>query len=564
MIWYYKEMKKYIFIILLIKTVNIFCQVSEGGTPFFYNRDILNEDNLKSKVILEQVILPEVDNQTEIIKSDSVSQLKGIKRGYYGKIMNTDIDLINDAGIIDTDNGKIQLYHIYSPTAYGMQFFFDKYKLPEGAKLYIFNEERSMKLGAFTINNNNSDNNFGTQYITGNSVFLEYFIPDNTDEISAELHLNKVVHVFKPLRSAVGEWGTSGDCNIDVACDDDPEIQELAHSVALILCIDYDNWYSYWCSGTLINNTMNNKRSLFLSASHCADINRVYEGYDEENFDYTRWLFIFNYQNKSCNSSLPVSTNSVYGAKLLSVDTNVNYNYLSDHLLLELNATADQLESYNVAYAGWDANESDVYNTTYTKCIHHPAGDSKKVSYSSYTPISSSANNHYDNQWQVYWTSGVTEDGSSGSPLFNDEYKIIGYLYGGSSYCSSPYAPDFYSKLSLAYDVGKLQQWLDPADYGIRSVQSLIPESVTPEPDITVLFVQVSSGEYEVILKEKVSLKTDVIAEVYNSVGKRIIYNVMDPTNIIEFSMDECPAGIYFFRLQYNYETYENTFFYSK
>ena len=43
---------------------------------------------------------------------------------------------------------------------------------------------------------------------------------------------------------------------------------------------------------------------------------------------------------------------------------------------------------------------------------------------------------------------GVTEGGSSGSPIFNQSKRIVGQLSGGSSTCNSPNYSDLYGKMS--------------------------------------------------------------------------------------------------------------------
>ncbi len=68
------------------------------------------------------------------------------------------------------------------------------------------------------------------------------------------------------------------------------------------------------------------------------------------------------------------------------------------------------------------------------------------------------------------WELGVTEPGSSGSPLFDDQGRIIGQLYGGAAACSGTNdnnAFDYYGRIGVAWDTGssattRLEDWLDP------------------------------------------------------------------------------------------------------
>lgn len=83
--------------------------------------------------------------------------------------------------------------------------------------------------------------------------------------------------------------------------------------------------------------------------------------------------------------------------------------------------------------------------------------------------------------WNVTWSStsnghGVTEAGSSGASLFNQNKKIIGQLSGGSSFCSSPNSPDQFGKFSTSWSSNgsspgaKLKPWLDPLNLNVNSL----------------------------------------------------------------------------------------------
>ena len=94
--------------------------------------------------------------------------------------------------------------------------------------------------------------------------------------------------------------------------------------------------------------------------------------------------------------------------------------------------------------------------------------------------------------WRVFWAStdnghGVTEGGSSGSPIFNQDGHIVGTLSGGSSYCDYPNYPDYYGKLSYhwlsngAADNRRLKPWLDPTESGVTTLEGYDPYVENPE-----------------------------------------------------------------------------------
>ncbi len=86
----------------------------------------------------------------------------------------------------------------------------------------------------------------------------------------------------------------------------------------------------------------------------------------------------------------------------------------------------------------------------------------------------------------VYWSAtangwGVTEGGSSGSPLFDNNGRIIGSLTGGMAACepggngsgTGPDQPDYYGKFAYSWDQNgaesaqQLKYWLDPINSGV-------------------------------------------------------------------------------------------------
>ncbi|MBK8787944.1 MAG: hypothetical protein IPN43_15975 [Chitinophagaceae bacterium] len=88
-----------------------------------------------------------------------------------------------------------------------------------------------------------------------------------------------------------------------------------------------------------------------------------------------------------------------------------------------------------------------------------------------------------NSHWQANWVAtvtnhGITEGGSSGSPLFNSAGRIVGKLSGGPSSCGAVAADknDFYGKISYDWVTNgaaasqQLKPWLDPANTGTTSI----------------------------------------------------------------------------------------------
>lgn len=116
-------------------------------------------------------------------------------------------------------------------------------------------------------------------------------------------------------------------------------------------------------------------------------------------------------------------------------------NIASDFALLELQEDPRKRTGVTPYYLGWDRSGNPG---TGGVCIHHPKGDLKRISTYTITPTSTdhlgSSINSSKSHWRVLWATtatnhGVTEYGSSGSPLLNANHRIIGQLHGGHSNC---------------------------------------------------------------------------------------------------------------------------------
>jgi hypothetical protein len=88
------------------------------------------------------------------------------------------------------------------------------------------------------------------------------------------------------------------------------------------------------------------------------------------------------------------------------------------------------------------------------------------------------------------WEIGTTESGSSGSPLFDQEGRIIGQLYAGQSFCNGTENNndfDIYGRFGVSWNAGdrpktRLKDWLDPLNTGQSSIESV--QNILGIPDV--------------------------------------------------------------------------------
>jgi hypothetical protein len=354
------------------------------------------------------------------------------------------------------------------PGALAMNVNFDDFHLPEGARLFLYNDDKDFLLGAFTSRNNKPTGLFSTELTPGDAVTLELEVPRPfTGKVS--LAISEVSYVYRFAPEFNEDKGTADDCEVNINCPEGENWQKHKRGVMRIYVRKGSAFF--WCTGSLLNNTRMDRTPYVLTANHCAP--------SVTPDDLAQWIFYFNYEAPGCEN--PVSTPegpTMTGATLLASANTTG----SDFMLVLLDA--DVPDSYSPYYAGWDTENAPADEGV---TIHHPAGDIKKISTYTEPLVSSQWGSTPNTHWQVFWTEtvsgwGVTEGGSSGSPLFNENGMIVGTLTGGLAACdpggcgpgTGPDKPDYYGKFSYSWDQNgttpdkRLKDWLDPDNTGIK------------------------------------------------------------------------------------------------
>ncbi|MBP2831596.1 trypsin-like peptidase domain-containing protein [Aquimarina sp. U1-2] len=503
-------MIKYKFLVIVFFLVYaVHAQVTNKGVPKSWQ---LAYKKSSTPVVMKPFNLKQVQ------KEDAANDLDKSQPWRFGYEHKVNLGL-NNSGDWDVlpDGSRIWRINIISKGAKTLNFVFNTYKIPRGATIYLYNNDRSDLLGAYTNIFNGPDEMVGTWLVEGENVWIEYHEPKAVKG-QGKLNISKVVHGYRTFTTKeIEEKGLndSGDCNVDVNCpigDDYSELKDqLKKAVGLMLVND-----SGFCTGTLINNTNNDKAPYFLTAKHCSG-------------NESRWVFRFNWisVNTVCattDSSISNGANNFYqttnGARVLAT------NSKSDFELVEITGGLD--ERWDLEWAGWD-NSDDTPN--FAVGIHHPNGDIMKVCRENSTltkleevligripdPVDS---------WEVQdWDIGVTEGGSSGSALFDTNGRIVGQLAGGGAACNGTNdnnLPDYYGRFAVSWDFGttdstRLSNWLDPSNTGKETLD--------------MLSIEITGGgippveEDEVLVFFKVS---EALVEISNGANKILDYSVYD------------------------------------
>jgi lysyl endopeptidase len=301
----------------------------------------------------------------------------------------------------------------------------------------------------------------------GEATTLEIEVPAGTDRTSVRISIPSISHAIQTpleagLSSTVDSSKAAGTCNLDATCTLPP----AANAVAQMDFVIAGALYS--CTGTLLADSIASLMPYFLTADHCISSQTIASTLE------TYWFW----RSSACNSATInpgwkgrySGATYLYSSSVISPGTPSSYTPSgTDTSFLMLLDTPPA----GVMFAGWEANPQSISTATNYIGLHHPKGDLLKRSdgkitkyaiYMGSSGYESSSTNTLP-IYRVQWSSGVTEGGSSGSPLLLDgastNPKVVGQLYGGGSSCSNPTAADSYGRFDQAFAT-RLSDWLSP------------------------------------------------------------------------------------------------------
>ncbi len=394
-------------------------QVSIGGTPTsFFER-------LQEPVVTET--MPPVDVQSLLLED---SLVEGPAPYRFGATIEVDLDAQRNGTWQVLANGdRLWRMRIHSPGALSINLAFSRFWVPSGATLHLYDDDRSRVLGAYTGANVKSHGMFAVQPIAGDAVTLEYREPRDARR-SADLSVSHVVHAYRDILGRTPPTEGSGGCNVNANCPvAAPWADQKRASFRLVQLATL-------CSGSMVNNTNLDGRQIMITANHCNDGTSAL------------WVMEFNYESATCGGANAPNNTSVSGATVrLS-------NAGSDVCIAEITETIPP--SYGVYLAGWNRS-GDAPQIGFG--FHHPSGDIKKFCLDDdpLTPATFSG----AQSWRVErWEEGVTEPGSSGSPIYDEDGLFVGQLYGGSAACGNR-VDDYYGRVDTSFSLGA-GLFLDP------------------------------------------------------------------------------------------------------
>lgn len=457
-------MRNRFLLFFLMNTLAAGAQISDGGIPLAFSTDYQALLTQKSPAIKA---LPALDRQKAL---EEDSRTPGQNR--FAAPVAADISPENAGTWTDLPDGsRVWQCALQSPGALGMVLLFDRFVLPQGARLFAYGEGGKGIRGAYTARSCIASGKFSIGLLPGDIQRLELYEPASVKGHS-QIHLHRADIAYDP--AGLLDFGDALPCNINVNCPTGAAWQTEKKGIGRILMV-FSNGAG-WCSGTLIANTASTGVPYFLSAHHCQLIG--------QNPDFDFWIFDFDYEATGCdNPATEPSTKSVLGCERTA------FRLETDFMLLKLNPLPG---NYGLYFNGWTRDSTPAAHSVF---IHHPQGDIKKISVDSGAAVIHPATLNWTgifgispvrSHWKTTPDYGVFQPGSSGSPLFGPNRRIVGQLHGGSVNQTNPCLNNvaYWGRFDQSWNKGpdpetRLRDWLDPGNLNPVS-QNGYPQPTPP------------------------------------------------------------------------------------
>lgn len=348
-------------------------------------------------------------------------------------------------------NETVWVLPVSSKGALSLNLILSPFNLPDGAYVYVYDQERRVVRGAFTRGSTASTASMPVMPVPGERLVLECHFPGSVIPENS-IGVSQVAHDFAGFFGPDGMkdlyFGRSDDCEVDLNCSSNPNYMAASRSVVRLLVDGAE-----LCTGVMVNNTGSEYKAYILTANHCIET--------PEHAENT--IFVFNYKSPWCDGPDVSGMYALAGSVLRAENPDIDFS------LVELNQFPSMV--YRPYFAGWDITSTPPSNTF---AIHHPEGDVMKLTIDDNPPMSTSypvAGFVSMGFWRVLkWETGTTEPGSSGGPLFDQNGRVRGTLTGGGATCADP-TNDYYAKLSRMFTISSLasshlRPWLDPTGTG--------------------------------------------------------------------------------------------------
>ena len=356
----------------------------------------------------------------------------------------------------DVDGGRLWTMTFLSEGALSLNFVFNDLYLPEGAELYIENQDKTVLFGPVTGDALTENGFYLTDLIPGEQATIYLYEPTECRNQSS-LTIERVVHGYRAYVNSLGP-NTRNVISYGVACY--PAYEQESDAVAMVLSPSGDGI----CSGALVMATNYSFKGYFLTTFDLIDTDGNGVLSNEEKEASENSMFKFRYKKKTCEGTA-METSYTYNHATFRAAWNVTMS-----ALMEIGGNISQ--NKKLTWLGWDRNGTVP---TSCACIHHQSLTDMRLCKDDYNYIFPWSGN---NCWSVHFSEGGVALGSHGAPLLDQNKRVVAHEYDQSfngNYSGTP--TGYFGKFSESWlgnytSSTSLSFWLDPLGSGQQTMNS--------------------------------------------------------------------------------------------
>jgi V8-like Glu-specific endopeptidase len=344
--------------------------------------------------------------------------------------------------------------------------------LADDVQMWVYGDNGDYR-GPFGAELMDSEGGLWTPSVSGSRISLVVQLSSSAKGIT--FNIDKVGEIFQLDASGEPVFEAQEalpNCLQDAQCFDAttyPFIEETEASVAIIRFAKDDSFFQ--CTGGLIADTDGNTQiPYFLTANHCLKTQASADSLEA----------FWDYKTNVCNGTAP----NLYSVPRSNGSTLLATGSVGDYTLLRLDSVPA-----GRWFMGWDSSPNSVSAGAILHRISYPGGQPQSYSQSSIGQ-SKSCGTSFIHQTNLI---GAQIGGSSGSPVFLGNGKIVGQLFGSCGTASNPCAFNTYQTIDGALSVyySAVAQWLSPP------VAPGIPQNVSASDGVDTFKVRITWSDLE-------------------------------------------------------------------
>lgn len=367
-----------------------------------------------------------------------------------------------------TEGGRLWTMTFASKDALSLNFVFNDFRLPKGARLYIENADKTVAYGPVTDEATTENGVFLTDIIPGEQATISLFEPSECEGQSS-LTIKRVVHGYRSIqastitRKATLKSITTYDLNISCYSDYEKE----ADGIGAILTSNG----TALGSGALMMSTDFSFKPYFLTVYDFVDQNEDGIITDEERNAAENSAFKFRYKKVECGNTETTVSFTYNHAQIRAAWMDTMY------ALVELNGNVKN--NPYLTWLGWNYESIAPGSAT---CPYYPSYYPESIFFDYSIATFDSPSYYLGNKgWIGNVDDGVLRVSAIGAPLLDQNNRVVGQICA-TAIPDDESSPSFYIAGKLSYswygaytDATQLQHWLDPNLRGWTIMNSYRP-----------------------------------------------------------------------------------------